>query len=405
MLMPIYSPHKSEFITIPDADFWNGDQKSSFTIGTGTITRNTTNNNARRFIYTNAVNGNFNADFVFNGTWLRNAEQISFGWFRSADLGSFDDLDSNAVPCRVANSQTLRSTDAAGGAPETLELFENFTNQSNNVACVNDGKITFNRTGTAIKVFLNGSLHDTSALTTTDPVRFWYGAYSAAADANGLDGITITSDYIAAPWITLEASDWQGATSTATLGSGTVRMNTGDKCIRTNDALIPAGVDFDFEVEFGDSGSASQSAPLTLGICDNGTRTTSSTPTLANTISYATSSGDPDQGGPGWKVGAGKTDSSDTYSGDHNPGSDWGGNKGGSVSNSNWMSGKIIGWSRRGSQIHGMIDGELDYTYGNAASFTSNAVKLWIGCGGAGAWPVGASNIRYRRGNGLYDIS
>ena len=206
-------------------------------------------------------------------------------------------------------------------------------------------------------------------------------------------------------YITLEAADWQGSTSTATLGSGTVRMNTGDKCIRTNDALIPAGVDFDFEVEFGDSGSASQSAPLTLGICDNGTRTTSSTPTLANTISYATSSGDPDQGGPGWKVGAGKTDSSDTYSGDHNPGSDWGGNKGGSVSNSNWMSGKIIGFSRRGSQIYGMIDGSLDYTFGNAASFTSKAVKLWIGCSGSGAWPVGASNIRYRRGGGLPDIS
>ena len=192
MLMPMYSPHKPQITTIPDADFWNGDQKTSFTIGTGTITRNTTNNNARRFIYTDAVNGNFNADFVFNGTWLRNAEQISFGWFRSADLGSFDDTDSGALPCRVANSQALRSVDTAA----TLQLLENTTDQSNNVACVNDGKITFNRTGTVIKIFLDDSLHDTSALTTTDPVRFWYGAYSAASDANGLDGITITSDSV-----------------------------------------------------------------------------------------------------------------------------------------------------------------------------------------------------------------
>ena len=188
----MYSPHKPQITTIPDADFWNGDQKTSFTIGTGTITRNTTNNNARRFIYTDAVNGNFNADFVFNGTWLRNAEQISFGWFRSEDLSSFDNTDSNALPCRVANSQALRSVDTAA----TLQLLENTTDQSNNVACVNDGKITFNRTGTVIKIFLNGSLHDTSALTTTDPVRFWYGAYSAASDANGLDGITITSDSV-----------------------------------------------------------------------------------------------------------------------------------------------------------------------------------------------------------------
>ena len=217
--------------------------------------------------------------------------------------------------------------------------------------------------------------------------------------------IPIYSPHISSPWITLEASDWQGATSTATLGSGTAIMNTGDRCIRTDDALIPAGVDFDWEVEFGNSGSASQSASLQLGIADNGTRTNSGTPTTSNTILWGASSGDPDQGGPGWKVGNGVTDSSDTYSGDHNPGSDWGGNKGGSVSNSNWMSEKIIGFSRRGSQIYGLIDQVKDYTYGNSNSFTSNAVKFFLGCGGQGAWSAGATNIRYRRGNGLYDIS
>ena len=190
--LPIYGPHKPSIVTVPDANFWNGDQKSSFTIGTGTINRNTTNNNVRRYIYTNAVNGDFNADFVFNGTWQRNAEQISFGWFLSSDVGSFDDVDSNGLPCRFANSQTLRSVDTDA----TLALLENTTDQSDNVSCVNNGKITFNRTATVIKIFLDDSLHDTSALTTTDPVRFWYGAYSAASDANGLDGITITSDSV-----------------------------------------------------------------------------------------------------------------------------------------------------------------------------------------------------------------
>ena len=190
--LPIYGPHKPSIVTVPDANFWNGDQKSSFTIGTGTIDRNTTANNVRRYIYTNAVNGDFNADFVFNGTWQRNAEQISFGWFLSSDVGSFDDVDSNGLPCRFANSQTLRSVDTA----TTLALIENTTDQSNNVSCVNNGKITFNRTATVIKIFLDDSLHDTSALTTTDPVRFWYGAYGSASDADGLDGISITSESV-----------------------------------------------------------------------------------------------------------------------------------------------------------------------------------------------------------------
>ena len=217
--------------------------------------------------------------------------------------------------------------------------------------------------------------------------------------------IPIYSPHISSPWITLEAGDWQGDTSTATLGSGTARMNTGDKNIRTNDTLIGSGVNFDFEVEFGNSGSASQSQPLQLGIADNGTRTGHGTVTVSDTVLSATSSGDPDQGGPGWKVGNGVTDSSDTYSGDHNPGSDWGGNKGGSVSNSNFMSGKIIGFSRRGSQIYGLIDQVKDYTYGNSNSTTSNAVKFWLGCSGAGGWPVGATNIRYRIAGTLYDMS
>tara|TARA_R110000868_G_scaffold86238_2_gene241948 strand:+ start:727 stop:1389 length:663 start_codon:yes stop_codon:yes gene_type:complete len=217
--------------------------------------------------------------------------------------------------------------------------------------------------------------------------------------------IPIYSPHISSPWITLEASDWQGATSTATLGSGTAIMNTGDRCIRTNDTLIGSGVNFDFEVEFPNTGTASQSQPLQLGVADNGTRTNAGTVTTSDTILSALASGDPDQGGPGWKVGNGVTDSSDTYSGDHNPGSDWGGNKGGSVSNSNWMSEKIIGFSRRGSQIYGLIDQVKDYTYGNSNSFTSNAVKFWLGCGGSGAWPATATNIRYRIAGTLYDMS
>ena len=207
-------------------------------------------------------------------------------------------------------------------------------------------------------------------------------------------------------WITLQASDWQGATSTVTLGAGTARMNTGDRCIRTADDLIGSGVNFDWEVQFGDSGSASQSASLQLGVADNGTRSTAPTVTTSDTVVWAASSGDPDQGGPGWKVGNGVTDSGDQYAGtDHNPGTDWGGNKGGSVSNSNWMSEKIIGFSRRGSQIYGTIDGVKDYTYGNSNSSTSNAVKFWLGCSGAGAWSVGATNIRYRIAGTLYDMS
>jgi hypothetical protein len=206
-------------------------------------------------------------------------------------------------------------------------------------------------------------------------------------------------------WITIEANAWLGDTGTATLGSGTAIMNTGDKNIRTA-LLVGDSVDFDFEVQFGDSGSASESQPLQVGIADNGTRTGAGTPTTSDTILSALASGDPDQGGPGWKVGNGVTDSSDQYAGtDHNPGTDWGGNKGGSVSNSNWMSQKIIGFSRRGSQIYGLIDQVKDYTYGDSNSTTSNAVKFWLGCGGSGAWPVGATNIRYRIAGSLYDMS
>ena len=80
-------------------------------------------------------------------------------------------------------------------------------------------------------------------------------------------------------------------------------------------------------------------------------------------------------------------------------------NLGGTVSSSNWMSEKIIGFSRRGSQFYGTIDGVKDYTYGNSNSSTSNAVKFWLGCSGAGAWSVGATNIRYRIAGTLYDMS
>ena len=78
-------------------------------------------------------------------------------------------------------------------------------------------------------------------------------------------------------------------------------------------------------------------------------------------------------------------------------------NLGGTVSSSNWMSEKIIGFSRRGSQIYGLIDQVKDYTYGDSNSTTSNAGKFWLGC--SLAWPIAATNIRYRIAGTLYDMS
>jgi len=80
-------------------------------------------------------------------------------------------------------------------------------------------------------------------------------------------------------------------------------------------------------------------------------------------------------------------------------------NLGGTVSSSNWMSEKIIGFSRRGSQFYGTIDGVKDYTYGNSTSTTTNPIKFFLGCGGQGAWSAGCSNIRYRIAGTLYDMS
>ena len=202
-------------------------------------------------------------------------------------------------------------------------------------------------------------------------------------------------------WITLEAADWQGDTGSATLGSGTAIMNAGDKNIRTNDTLIGSGVNFDFEVEWGDSGIVAQQ----MGVCDNGTNTGIGTPTTTNPNITATATGDADRGGPGWKNGANVTDSGDTYSGDHNPGSDWSGNKGGSVSGSNWMANNVIGISRRGAQFYGLINGVKDYTYADAAATTSNAVKFYLGGAVADGWAAGATNIRYRIAGTLYDMS
>ena len=241
--------------------------------------------------------------------------------------------------------------------------------------------------------------------------------FSAAQSDLTVTGTTVGSQrstFVTASWgptaivpayITLEASDWQGDTGSATLGSGTVRMTANDKNVRTADALIPAGVDFDFEIELGDTGSASEGRGVTIGVADNGTNTGAQTPTTSNAVLTGRGAGDPDQGGPGWKQGNGVTDlhgSGLGGSGDHNPGSDWGGNKGGSVAASTWMSGKVVGLSRRGAQIYGMLDGEKDYTFVDTGTSTSKAIKFFLGC--SLAWPAGATNVRYRRGGGLPEL-
>jgi hypothetical protein len=237
--------------------------------------------------------------------------------------------------------------------------------------------------------------------------------FSAAQSDLTVTGTTVGSQrstFVTASWgptaivpayITLEASDWQGDTGSATLGSGTVNITAADKNIRTDDALIPAGVDFDFEVEWGDSGIVAQ----LMGVSDNGTGTGAGKPSTNNPNFTAQATGDADQGGPGWKVGNGVTDSGDTYSGDHNPGSDWSGNKGGSVSGSAWMANNVIGISRRGAVFYGLINGVKDYTYANAAATTSKAVKFYLGGATGGGWAAGATNVRYRRGGGLPDLS
>ena len=174
-------------------------------------------------------------------------------------------------------------------------------------------------------------------------------------------------------YITLASSDWQGDTGSATLGSGTAILTAGDKNIRTNDALIPAGVDFDFEATF-----ASTSGSQTMGITDNGTGTGAMQPSTTNPVLTARNSG----GGKGWRNG------NSVVEVDKSTG---------------WFGGKTIGLSRRGAVIYGLIDGSLDRTFSGAT--TSKAVKFFFGSSGSGAWDVGATNVRYRRGGGLPDIS
>ena len=174
---------------VPDSDFWNGDQLSSFTIGTGTINRDTTNDNQRRWVYTDAFGGDFDISFLHNGTYAT-LEQVAYGWFLSSDLGSFNDVENYARPSRTANSQSVMTKDASNES----QIIENATNQSNDFDSPDGTKVAFNRTGSVITILVNGSVHDTSALTTTADIRFFYGAYNAVADADGIEDIQIISD-------------------------------------------------------------------------------------------------------------------------------------------------------------------------------------------------------------------
>tara|TARA_R110002126_G_scaffold55235_1_gene148676 strand:+ start:247 stop:1356 length:1110 start_codon:yes stop_codon:yes gene_type:complete len=207
-----------------------------------------------------------------------------------------------------------------------------------------------------------------SGLTITcDPASNTNGGCMAAASwASASDGVPA--------YITLEADDWQGDTGSATLGDGTAILTAGDKNIRTNDTLIPEGVDFDFEAAFGVTGGSSQF----MGVADNGTGTGAQQPTSTNPVFYARN-GSSNQG---WTtnntaVEAAKSDG--------------------------WFGNSVIGFSRRGATIYGMIDGSVDRTFTGAT--TSKAIKFWFGASGTGAWNVGATNIRYRRGGGLPTLS
>ena len=173
-------------------------------------------------------------------------------------------------------------------------------------------------------------------------------------------------------YITLASSDWQGDTGSASLGTGTVSITAGDKNIRTADALIPAGVDFDFEATF-----ATTSGSQIFGITDNGTATGVQQPTIANPINFARNGGS----NIGWSNNQSSVEASKS---------------------AGWFGGNTIGFSRRGAVIYGLIDGSLDRTFTNT---TSKAVKFFFGSSGSGAWDVGATNVRYRRGGGLPDIS
>jgi len=179
----------------------------------------------------------------------------------------------------------------------------------------------------------------------------------------------------AAPeYITLASSDWQGDTGSASLGAGTVSLTAGDKNIRTADALIPAGVDFDFEATF-----ATTSGSQAMGITDNGTGTGAMQPTTTNPIFTARNAGGDARG---WQNGNSTVEAGKS---------------------AGWFGGNTIGFSRRGAVIYGLIDGSLDRTFSGAT--TSKAVKFFFGSSGSGAWDVGATNVRYRRGGGLPDIS
>mgnify|MGYP003676212916 FL=1 len=176
-------------------------------------------------------------------------------------------------------------------------------------------------------------------------------------------------------YITLEASDWQGDTGSATLGSGTAILTAGDKNIRTDDALIPAGVDFDFEATFVATGTGAQ----IIGIADNGTATGVQQPTTANAVLNGRNAGASSRG---WQNASGTVED---------------------AKSEGWFANSVIGLSRRGATIYGMIDGSVDHTFTGAT--TSKAVKFFFGSSGTGAWNNGASNVRYRRGSGLPDVS
>ena len=324
-------------------------------------------------IWAGSITSGTSADIVV--TWARAANRTGISVWAAYNIGTPEDSGSASISSSASAMSTNLDISAGGVA-----IGYTFTN----------GGTGKSFTWSNLTENFDENIDDT-------------GNYSgaAAAFAAAQSGLTVSSTpnasiplgtTVFAAWppagagvpayITLEADDWQGDTGSATLGSGSILMTAGDKNIRTADDFIPAGVDFDFEMLMGNIGT---NVDIRLGVCDNGTNTGAGTPTTTNPVLWATSN--IGVGTWGWRQGNNVEDT------------------GGNETDRDWMSENVIGFSRRGSQIYGMLNGSVRHTFASSGTSTSKAMKFFAGSAGGGAWPAGATNARYRRGGGLPTLS
>ena len=202
-------------------------------------------------------------------------------------------------------------------------------------------------------------------LCTISMFPFDHGILSAVAAAAG------------PAWTNMNATQFAlGNTASFDWTGSNVDPNTTDANIRTALTLVSASQDFDFRATL----SATPGNGPAWGFYTTGTTDGDYRPSVTDPIVYA-------------RNGSGSADIGWLHDD---------ANLEGAAKSSDWMSLKIIQFSRRGSTFYGLIDDVLDRTYSETTG--TNAGGFFIGCTGGGAvWQ--ANSVQYRLGPGLPAIS